>query len=75
MAEFLKVSGHDALYRDVSSKAIVNTNQSAHEEYLKKRNSVLQEKERISRQEQEINNIKSDISEIKQMLLTLIKDR
>ena len=75
MSNYLKVEGHDSLVRDPSTMAIVNTDRNALIAYQKKKQKLLDEKERISRHEQEINNIKSDISEIKQMLLTMLKDR
>lgn len=73
--KILKVSGHDDLVRDTTSNAIVNTNMSAYAEYVNRRNAVQEEKETIAQQGAEINNLKSDISEIKQMLTTLLNAR
>lgn len=73
--KILKVSGHDDLIRDTSSNAIVNTNMSGYTEYVNRRNAIQQEKEVIAQQGEEINNIKSELSEIKQMLTTLLKAR
>jgi hypothetical protein len=75
MEQFLKVSGHDDLVRDTSSNAIINTNMAEYEQYMARRKAKLEEKQLITKQAEEINNLKSDISEIKQMLQLLMKDR
>lgn len=75
MENFLKVSGHDDLVRDTSSNAIINTNMAEYEQYMARRKAKLEEKQLITKQAEEINNLKSDISEIKQMLQMLMKDR
>jgi wobble nucleotide-excising tRNase len=75
MEQYLKVSGHDNLVRDMSSKAVINTSMSEYEEYMALRKAKEQEQQLIANQTEEINNLKSDISEIKQMLQMLIKDR
>lgn len=72
---YLKVTGHENLVRDMSSKAVINTSMVEYEEYMARRRAKEQEKELIAKQTEEINNLKSDISEIKQMLQMLIKDR
>ena len=65
MTRFLKVQGNDSLVRDVSSKAIINTNSKEYQNYVEKRNMM-------AKQKQEIDSLKKDISEIKEMLATLI---
>jgi hypothetical protein len=72
---YLKVSGHDSLVRDTSSQAIINTNTSEYENYMKQRKAAEDKQNEIARQSQEINNIKSELSDIKQMLVMLLKDR
>jgi hypothetical protein len=72
---FLKVSGHDDLVRDTTSLAIVNTNVSAYTDYVNRRNAIHQEKQLIAQQSNEINNLKSELSDIKQMLNKLLKAR
>lgn len=75
MEHYLKVSGHENLVRDMSSKAVINTSMTEYEEYMARRRAKEQEQQLIAKQAEEINNLKSDISEIKQMLQMLIKDR
>jgi len=65
MTDYYKVEGNDSLVRDVSSKAIINTNVKEYQNYVEKRNMM-------AKQKQEIDSLKKDMSEIKEMLATLI---
>ena len=60
----IRVEGHKHLFREESG-AIVNTDISQYNQYMKMK---LDRK----RQREEIDQIKSDISEIKSLLLTLV---
>jgi hypothetical protein len=72
---FLKVEGDPSLVRDSSTMAILNTNGTDYENYIRRRQSLMSDKEQLATQAQEINNIKEDLSEIKQMLTALLQDR
>jgi hypothetical protein len=65
----LKVKGHDALYRDPSTGAILNNDQS---EYAKFR-EARKRSSKFETMENDLNNLKEEISEIKSLLLQLIK--
>lgn len=65
MTDYYKVDGNDSLIRDGSSKAIINTNAKEYQNYVEKRNMM-------AKQKQEIDSLKKDMSEIKEMLATLI---
>ena len=65
MTDYYKVEGNDSLIRDGSSKAIINTNAKEYQNYVDKRNMM-------AKQKQEIDSLKKDMSEIKEMLATLI---
>lgn len=69
--KYAKVEGHPNLLRDLSTNAIINTDSIASEQYLKTRKRKLQDQEKISSMECEIEDIKSSIDEIKQMLRNL----
>jgi hypothetical protein len=75
MVEYLKVEGNSSLVREVSSNAIINMNYSEYENYMKNRDIALARKTQLEQNTDEINNIKQDISEIKQMLQLLIKTK
>ena len=61
----IRVEGHQHLYRDEKSGAIVNTDSIAYNNYV---NSI----ERKESKEREIDNIKKDIDEIKSLLKELM---
>jgi hypothetical protein len=71
----IKVQGDPSLVRDSSTMAILNTNGTDYENYIRRRQSLMSDKEQLATQAQEINNIKEDLSEIKQMLTALLQDR
>lgn len=61
----LKVQGHSDLYRDESTGAIINKS-SEYDKYIQKRNLR-------KSQAQEINDLKSDISEMKLMMNAILE--
>jgi hypothetical protein len=73
--KYIKVEGNSDLVRDADTMAILNTNRTDYDNYLRKRDSILSDKQQIQVQAEEINNLKEDLSEIKQMLIALLKDR
>ena len=66
MSEYIKVDGHSNLVRDKNSGAIININSTEFE----KARLVKQAKKR---QEQELQDLKHDVSELKSLLLKLIE--
>lgn len=70
----VKVKNESHLYRDAVSNAIINTNKQEYESYLnnKKRRKV--ENSRIDNIEKELDDIKSNINEIKNLLLEISKN-
>ena len=69
---YLKVVGEDSLVRDSSTKAIINTSNKDYELYLARKNVSKSQKLEIERQAKELESVKDDLSEIKQMLSLLI---
>ena len=67
----LKVQENERLVRDSSNFAILNTDRSALSAHEQKMGQL----RRVKAQEEEINNIKSDISEIKDLLKQLMTQR
>lgn len=70
--QVVKIQDSDSLVRDLSSGAIINTNNTEYQNYLNRKNSSKQMREQIKQNSDEIKEIKSDISEIKQLLISLI---
>jgi hypothetical protein len=72
MNDYIKVDGKDGLVRDMSTRAIINTNKSDYQNYLNRVADVKEKQRQIEEHSEDINNIKTELSEIKQMILMLI---
>jgi len=72
METILHVEGNPSLVRDMASNAIVNTNESEYETYMKNRNIIMNRVNQIQSQNEKINKLESDINDIKSMLQQLI---
>lgn len=72
---FLKVQGHEGLVRDTSSGAIISTNDNEYSAFKLKRDAERQRQKLIEDQVKEINELKTEMLEIKQMLSILIKGK
>lgn len=69
--KYSKVEGHSNLIRDEKTKAILNTNLSDYENYIKTRQIKQNETDRIQNLEDNVNEIKNDLNEIKNLLRNL----
>jgi len=70
--ELIKVKDQPNLMRDPSSNAILNDNQSDYDEYIARRDAVNKEKEKSLNVEEDVANLKSELSEIKSLLKELV---
>jgi hypothetical protein len=68
----VNIDGKDGLVRDISSGAILNTNRTDYENYMNQKSQKEAQKLKETEREQEINMLKSEITEIKQMLVSLL---
>ncbi len=71
--DYTKVQDHPNLYRSNDSKCIVNSDRSGYEDYMRKRNSQTEEKQKIHQLEEDFATLKDDLDEIKNLLRSLIK--
>jgi hypothetical protein len=69
----IKVEGYDSLVRDVRSNAIVNTNKSEYNIYMNRIKSREQQGNQIRNTIKEINILKQELFEIKELLKEVIK--
>jgi len=69
----LKVMGHEDLIRDVKSKAIVNTKKNEYQLYMNRIKSREQQGDQIRSTIKEINILKQELFEIKELLKEVIK--
>ena len=73
MSEFLKVEGHKDLVRDTSTGAILNTNRNAYLNYKKRLREAQKQRDEIRSATREINNLKCEMHEIKDMLKKVLE--
>ena len=71
----LKVQGHEGLVRDIESGAIISNNDTEFAAFALRRDAERKRSKQIQQQVQEINELKNDMLEIKQMLSVLIKGK
>ena len=70
--KYLQVEGHDDLVRDTESTAIINKNRGAYLIAKQRAQNAQRQRDAIRNANREINNIKSEMHEIKSMLKTLL---
>jgi len=71
----IQVEGHNDLVRDERSNAIVNTNTSAYLIAKKRAEEAQRQRDEIRQTTRELNSLKSEMHEIKNMLLKLVEDK
>ena len=69
MSKVLKVEGYNNLVRDIQSNAIVNTNRREFKMYMSRTNQRVDQQDTIRNVCREINNLKKELREIKELLL------
>jgi hypothetical protein len=72
MSTRLKVEGHEHLVRDNNSGAIVNTSVTEYQLYMKRIKSREQHGDQIRTAVKDINNLKTELREIKGLLKEII---
>ena len=68
----VKVENESGLYRDMSSGAIINTDDGSREAYLEKREKLLKSRQQLEQNSQDIQDLRGEISDIKQMLTQIL---
>ena len=71
----IQVEGHNDLVRDEKSNAIVNTNKSAYLIAKKRAEEAQRQRDEIRETTRDLNSLKSEMHEIKNMLLKLVEDK
>ena len=66
--KYLKVKDERNLYRESNSKGIINTDNAALQEYKKSRELRNENTRKIRQYESDINSLKEEVTEVKDML-------
>ena len=72
MNDYIKVKDNDALLRDQKSNAIINDSKYEYDKYMRLKKQKHDEMNRVNRIEDEVDTIKNDINEIKNLLKSFI---
>ena len=67
----LKVEGHPNLVRDTRSQAIINTDSSAYARYMARKAKTAKKDDEIRDVIRDVNELKNEIREIKDLLIGL----
>ena len=73
MTEYKSIEGHSDLIKDMHSKAIINTNRSAYLAAVQRKKNILAQKDELRDATREINILKSEMHEIKNLLVKLVE--
>ena len=70
---YIKVEGHSSLVREQVSNGIVNTDKNAYTIYMQRVKEARKSNNDLRYAVREINNLKAELSEIKELLGKLVK--
>ena len=73
MVDYIEVEGNKNLAREISSNAIINRNRGAYELAKKRAVDAQRQRDEIRNITREINTLKSEMYEIKNLLIGLIE--
>ena len=75
MSNLIPVEGNNDLVRDPRTDQIINTNTSAYEQYISQRKRRKLDKEKSLSVEEDLANLKSEMSEIKYLLKEVVNGK
>ena len=73
MSEYKPVEGHSDLIKDMHSKAVINTNRNAYLAAVQRKRTMVAQKDELRDATREINTLKSEMHEIKTLLVKLVE--
>ena len=74
MAEYLKVKNYTGLVRDVYSSAIIREKSTDYEMYMQRQIQIRENKDEMRNAIREINNLKKELREIKELLVKKVNN-
>ena len=72
MSNFIPVEGNNDLVRDNNTNQIINTNESEYQQYITRRKQKKLEKEKALNVERDISSLRNEITEIKDLIRSLV---
>ncbi len=75
MADSVKVEGHANLVRDLKSQAIINTDSGAYARYMARKRKQKAKNDEIREVIRDVNELKTEMREIKDLLIGLSNGR
>jgi hypothetical protein len=66
-----RIEGHLNLYKDETTGAVINLDNTAYNQYIQSRKN---KENKRKTQQQEIDNLKNEVSEIKSLIMELINE-
>jgi predicted ribosome quality control (RQC) complex YloA/Tae2 family protein len=69
---YTKIEGHPNLFRNTESQSIVNTNSEEYSRYLSTLKIKQKDKTKVEVLERDLNDIKEEINQVKEMLQKLL---
>ena len=72
MSDYIKVQGYNGLVRDTRTNAVINKDKNAYNIAKRRAEEAQRQRDEIRTATREINNIKCEMHEIKDMLKTLL---
>ena len=73
MTDYKSIEGHSDLIKDMHSKAVINTNRSAYLAAVQRKKNFIAQKDSLRDATREINILKSEMHEIKTLLVKLVE--
>ena len=70
---FIKIQNYENLIKDTETNAVVNTNKSEFQLYMKRRQERNKNGDKLRNACKEINNLKSELREIKSLLVKVLE--
>ena len=71
--QYIKVEGYSELVRDGNSHAIINTDKTAYHRAVARAKAAAKDRDEIRNATREINNLKCEMHEIKDMLKKVLE--
>jgi|TARA_B100001094_G_scaffold279901_1_gene290362 hypothetical protein len=75
MTEFQPIQDKDGWWKDITSGAINCSDQNRYEKYMKIYHADQEEEKKKIALQNDVSELKSEMSEIKTLLLTLVQDK